>query len=118
MKPSETELLQKCGMSANTSVALEADIQSVIAKLQGLKGDLAVQLTSVSEQSFLPKDFTVPAGARVFLDGGGRTMTLGGKQFDVKERATFCLFNIFLTSSSVRMICLSVLTCNDIMCPF
>ena len=88
-------------MDSNVNLALEADITAVSAKLQELKGDLAVQLTPVSEQSFLTAHFIVPAGARVFLDGAGRTVRLEGKQFYVKEGATLCLFNIHLTSSSV-----------------
>ena len=82
-------------------MTLEADIQTVLVKLRGLKGQLAVQLTPTSKQSFLPEDFMVPSGAKVFLDGGGRTMTLSGKQFHVSEGATLCLFNIHLTAGSV-----------------
>ena len=104
-----------CNLMTNASFhdAVEVNIQEMGALASTIEqgGQLAIQLAANSSVGELNADIVVRNGI-MFLDGGGRTISMHKFQFRV-EGGSLCLYNLHLVDGGVCQcldcLCLSVL---------
>ena len=73
------------------------DDDVLLSKL-ALGGSIAVRAAA---DATLTNDIIIKEGSIVFLDGGGRTLTTGTKQFRVEREARLCMYNFRLIDGKV-----------------